>query len=140
MFEFANVAGPRIRQQLRECRRMKTLDCLTVPCAVPVDTLHGNRANVLAAFAQWRQAYLDGIQPKEQILAKSTSGDFRAEIGIRCGNDTRVDPCRARRPHAFELAQLQDAKELRLLCQRQIADLVQEDRSLVGQFESTNAI
>ena len=42
-------------------------------------------------------------------------------------------------PEAFELAGLQHAQQLRLAGEREVADLVEEQRAAVGRFEAAGA-
>ena len=55
------------------------------------------------------------------------------------GNDAHIDLPDVRRSDALELAFLKDAQQLGLQFRRQIADLVEKDRALVGQLEPTLA-
>src|ERR1043165_4827039 len=51
-----------------------------------------------------------------------------------------VDPFGARAAQALELVLLEDAQQLRLQLERDVADLVEEKRSPVGQLEAADAL
>ena len=56
------------------------------------------------------------------------------------GDHTNVDfPC-AHSPQPLELSLLQYPEELRLQFQRQIANFVQERRTMIGQFDSASLL
>src|SRR5688500_19082757 len=59
---------------------------------------------------------------------------------MRRSDDADVDLSRARGAHALELPVLHDTQQLRLKLQREVADLVQEDRAAVCQFEPALAL
>src|SRR5215469_5343533 len=55
---------------------------------------------------------------------------------MRGGDQTDVNPVRTVAAEPLEFLLLQDAQQFRLKFQRDIADLVQKKRPLVGQFEA----
>ena len=58
-----------------------------------------------------------------------------AQIDVGRGDDADVDLDRLDAAEAHELALLDDAQQLGLGLERDVADLVEEDRALVGQLE-----
>ena len=66
----------------------------------------------------------------------SPARDQLLEVAVRRGDDPHVDPDRLRAADALELLLLEHAQELRLQVERQVADLVQEERAAVGQLEA----
>src|SRR5262245_38786928 len=58
---------------------------------------------------------------------------------MRCGDQTHVDADRLAAAEPGDLAFLQRAQELPLRRRRQIADLVEQERSAVGQLEPADA-
>ena len=63
------------------------------------------------------------------------SRDLLLEIAVRRGDDAHVDLDRLAAADPLELALLQDAQQLDLHVQRELADLVEEQRAAVGQLE-----
>ena len=62
--------------------------------------------------------------------------DASHEVAVGGGDDAHVDRAGLRAAHALELAVLQDAQQLGLQRDGQLADLVQEQRPPVGQLEA----
>ena len=85
-------------------------------------------------------ADLDRVQAEQQILAEAARRDFGGQIGVGRRDDPHVDAARARRADALELAGLEHAQQLRLQVQRDVGDLVEEQRAAVGQLEAADAI
>ncbi|HMB82336.1 MAG TPA: sigma 54-interacting transcriptional regulator, partial [Vicinamibacterales bacterium] len=95
----------------------------------------GQRRNVLAAVAERRELDLDGVQAEQEILPEPPRGDFVAEVRVRGRHDAHVGLARPRRADALEVACFEDAQELRLQVERDVGDLVEEERAAVGQLE-----
>ncbi len=91
--------------------------------------------NVFGMLAKRRQSDGKHAQPIVQIRAKLSCGNPGLEMTMRRSDDADVDLSRARGAHALELPVLQDTQQFRLKLQREVADLVQEDRPAVCQFE-----
>src|SRR5262249_19542722 len=96
--------------------------------------------NVPATFAQRRQMNRKDIQAVKQIAAKLSIRDHLLQIGVGGGDQTHVNFLRARTAQAFELAFLQNAQQLGLQLQRDVADLVQKQRAFVRQLEPPDAL
>ena len=54
---------------------------------------------------------------------------------MSCGDNAHIDADRGDTTHALELLFLQEAQQFGLSVERAVADLVQENRAPVGQFE-----
>src|SRR5208337_653529 len=80
------------------------------------------------------------IQPVKQIGTEFLLLHQGTEISIGGGDQTRVRGEGARTPQAFELALLQDAQQFGLELERNLANLIQEDRSPIGQFKAADAL
>jgi hypothetical protein len=65
-------------------------------------------------------------------------GDHLCQVAVRRRHQAHVHPDRSRAPQALELLLLQHAEELRLQLRGDIADLVEEERPLVGQLEAAD--
>ena len=78
----------------------------------------------------------DHVQPGEQILAKQALLDRLLEIAVRRRDEPHVDAQRLDAADALERALLQDAQQLHLHVDRQLAYLVEEQRSAVRQLEA----
>ncbi len=91
--------------------------------------------DVLQPLAQRRHADLDDVDAVEQVLAELALGDQRRQVLVGGRQDAHVDrefPGLADRPHALFL---DDAQQLDLHVQRQVGDLVQEQRAALGGLD-----
>src|SRR4030095_1327582 len=75
-----------------------------------------------------------------QITAEVIFRDFVHEIHISSGDYTNIHVHGARAAQAFELLLLQDAQELRLQLQWDIAHFIEKKRAAMGQLEAANAL
>ena len=83
---------------------------------------------------------LDDAQPVEQILAERALRDHLREVAVARRDDPRLERVRARVADALERALLQHAQQLRLQLDRNLADLVEEQRALARELEPAGAI
>src|SRR5450756_1981263 len=93
--------------------------------------------HVVAALAKRGKRNRDDAEAVEEVLAEAPLGHERRSRSARGRDDAHVGVLRLDRAHGQELALLQDAQELRLRLDRNRADLVEEDRALVGRLEQT---
>ena len=91
-------------------------------------------------LAKRRQLNLDRVQPEEQVLAEAARRDFFGEVRVGRRDDPDVDVARAGRADALEIAGLEHAQQLRLQVQRDVGDLVEKQRTAVGELETADAV
>src|SRR5439155_46992 len=96
------------------------------------DEIVDERGDLVAAFAQGRDLEPDHVEPIEQILAKTSFLHSMFEVGVGGGDDADVDRERSRFAKRTDLARLQEAQQLRLEIEAELADLVEEQRSIPG--------
>ena len=96
----------------------------------------GQVRNVFAPIAKRRQRQLDDVEAVEQVVAEASGRDLGAQIAVGRGDDARrrrlrgsSEPTRCTSPYSS------DAQQLGLHRERQLADLVEEQRAAVGGFE-----
>ena len=82
----------------------------------------------------------EDVQPVEEILAKSAATNLGGEIPRGRRHHAHVDLDVLAVAEAAHLALLQDAQELDLQAERQLANLVEEQRAARGLFEQPLAI
>ena len=90
--------------------------------------------------AQRRQQDRDDIDAVIKIGAEFAALHRRFEIPVGGENKAHVHLDRLRAADALELAFLQHAQQLGLEGRRNLADLVEKQRALVGQFEAALAL
>src|SRR5208337_1616853 len=103
------------------------------------EMLHQQR-DVLSPFAQCGNPDWEDIQPVKEIGTEFLFLNQSAEISIGGSDQARVRREGARTSQAFELALLQDAQQLGLQLEGNLANLIQEDGSAIGQLEATDPL
>ena len=93
------------------------------------------RRHVLQALAQRRRVHLDARQPGVQIAAEAAGGQGVVQRDVGGGDQPGAGADRSAGPDRGHLAVLQHPQQLRLGLQRQLADLVEEQRPAVGAQE-----
>ena len=75
------------------------------------------------------------VQPVIQVAAEAAGRHVGAQVAVGRGDDLHVHASRLERAHALHLAKLQDAQQLGLHGERQLAHFVQEQRAVLGELE-----
>src|SRR5439155_8083927 len=91
VIQLADVARPRMGEQRPHRAGVERGDRFPVARHVTPKEVHGERRDVLAAFAERRQLELDRVETKQEILAESTLADLLLEPGVGRGHDAYVD-------------------------------------------------
>ena len=91
--------------------------------------------DVFLPIAQRGQPEVHHVEPVEQIAAERSLFHFLRQVAIGGGDDAEVRAAMSERTHRAELLLLQDAQELGLKVERQLADLVKEGGAAVGHFD-----
>src|SRR5206468_244494 len=98
------------------------------------------RRDVLAARAERRERDLDDREAVVEVLAERAFVHASRERTVRRREDAHVDRLLKVTSEAANGARLDRAQELRLDVERQLADLVEEDRAAVRLFEDASTI
>src|SRR5580704_3295475 len=130
IFELANVTGPIVRQH-----RFQRFLCQYVAFGVARQEVRNQGGDIFLAVAQWGQPEIHDVQPEEQIAAERTFFHFLGQVTVSSGDDAEVRAAMGERTHRAELLFLQDAQELGLQVERQLADLVEKGRAAIGHFD-----
>ncbi len=96
--------------------------------------------DVLGPLAQRRQQQREDVEPIIEVLAESPLADQNLQVLVGGRDDADVDADRVRGADAFEHPLLQHAQQLGLHVERDVADLVEEQRAAVGQLESAHLV
>src|SRR5439155_23330523 len=78
--------------------------------------------------------------PEIKILAKPAALHLLLEVAVGGGDQAHVDGAGALFTDPLEIALLQHPQQLALQLQRNFADLVEEQRAAVGEFEPADAV
>jgi hypothetical protein len=131
-FELADVAGPLVGAQ-RVLDGRRDLEIAHLP--VPGEKVAGQLGDVGLPAAQRRDVDFDAAQPVVEIGTEYPAGDERLERLVRRRDDARVDAAVAVAADPLDREILQRPQELGLRRQRQVGDLVEEERSPFGMLE-----
>src|SRR5690606_22560659 len=88
-------------------------------------------------FAKRRQDHAEDVQSVEKVLAKPSGLDRRDEVLVRRVDEADIDVDRLRAPDALEASLLEKTEEFRLAREGELADLIEKDRSRVGELEAS---
>ena len=97
------------------------------------------RFQIVWPLAERGNEHFDDVDPIQQIVAEASFRDQRGQITMRGGNDPCVGRHWRQSPDRMHFFLLQDAQEFPLEGRRQIADLVEEDRSVAAPTETSRA-
>jgi hypothetical protein len=111
---------------------------LTEPACVVGEELLGEQEHVVAALAQRRDPDREHVEAVEQVGAERSLRDRLLEGAVGRRDHAHVDADRAP-TQALDLAFLQNAQQRDLRLERQLADLVEQDRAAIRHFEATDS-
>ena len=100
----------------------------------------GQQRNVVFSIAQGGNLDRKDIEPVIQIFTKRLFPHGREQVAVCRRDHADIDADRRLSADAIELLLLQNAEQFRLHFQRDLPDLVEEDRPAVGQLESADAL
>jgi hypothetical protein len=115
-------------------------DGLADAAGVVAEEVDGQLEDVLLALPQRGGAQADDVEPVVQVLAEPPGADQRLEVLVGGRHDPDVDGDRLRAADALEGLPLQDAQQLGLDLEVDVADLVEEQRAAVGLLEPPDAV
>src|ERR1700745_3820073 len=92
--------------------------------------------NIAWPRAKWRDLNWEDVQPIKQVFSKLPVADHCRDIAVSRSDDAHIYVNGLRAAQALELLFLKGAKQFGLQLEADIADLVQEQRAVIGQFEA----
>ena len=135
VFQFANIAGPVVRQ--KQLARFVG-DAANRSCGISVVALDEEihqRKDVFFAIAQRRDEDRDDRQAIVKILAEVAFAHGFFQIAIGRGDDAHIHLHVAHAADAADDLVFQHAQQLGLQQRREFADFIEEQRAAVGHFE-----
>src|SRR5437016_7327285 len=136
MLELADVPRPGMTHERLHHVGRDVVDATTELLGVLRDVVAHEERDVLGPLAKGREIDRKDVQPVVQVGAEPFLFHELLERAVGCGDDPDIAAYGLRAADALELPFLQYAKELRLEVERQVADLVQEERALVRELEA----
>ena len=97
-------------------------------------------SKILQPLAKRRDLKLHDPETVKQIPSELPFGHLLGQVPIGGGNDARVDATLAVFADPADLVLLEDAKQLHLHRERDVAHLIKQQRSAVRRFEETGPI
>ena len=110
-----------------------------VPPLEPPQDVLGQGRDVLGAVAERRDDDPGDVEAVEQVLAEPAGGDLPGQVAVRGRDDPGVGAEGLGPADALELPLLEDAEDLGLGREGQLADLVEEDGAAGGALEPARA-
>ena len=98
--------------------------------------MHSQKLHVFLAFAKRRDANVDDIQAIKKVFSESLFFNFFVEVFVSCSQNPHIGVDRTCSAEALELAILQNSQQFHLKCWTDLADLIEKQRSSIGQFKS----
>src|SRR4029077_2569109 len=122
--------------ELRRAFRREIDDLSIVLDVQSSDEMAHQRIDVFGALAQRRQCDRKDVQPEEEVFAEAAAGDVGAQVAIGSGEDARVRAQRLAPADTLEFPFLDDAQQLGLHLERQLADFVEQYRAALRDLET----
>lgn len=137
--EFADIAGPGVRAECGAALGRQREGRQTVVARDAGGEAFGEGDDVVAAFAQRRDAQAEEIEAMEQVFSEATGCDERAQVGIGGGHDAAVDGERAVSADAADGVVLDGLQQFGLKRGGQARQLVEEKGAALGGLEQADA-
>src|SRR5262245_45283607 len=92
---------------------------------------------VLLTFSQRRQPQGNDIQSIKQVFSKLAGANVFEKVFVRCSNNSNVYTLRSSSADSLKLPGLDNSEQLALHRRVHFRDLIQKQRSTIGEFEAT---
>ena len=103
-----------------------------------VDEAPDEEGNILGALAQRRHPDREDVEPVEQVLTERILRHPLLQVAVRRRDDPDIHMHGSRASEPLDLPLFEHPQQLDLNVGRQVADLVEENRRVVGQFEAAD--
>jgi len=140
VFELAHVARPIVANQRIEGLGREAFGRGQPAHSMTLEEERGEYRDIVLALAQWWQPYPDHVETVVEVLSEVPALDSHFEVGVGRGDYPDVDPSLAGISNPPDHALLEDPVEFDLHRQRQVAELVEKQRSAVGLFEQAKTV
>ena len=133
--QFAQISRPRIDSKSFHSLWVNGRDRFPFAHCCRFQFRGNQRRQLFQSFAQGRNQQRQAIKTMIKILAEFILSDSSPQRAVRCANDTRVALEHSLRTQSFELTVLENAQDLYLCEGAHLRDLVEEESTIVSQFE-----
>jgi hypothetical protein len=128
--KLAHVAGPGAPRQVHH----GAIAHLSIRRDLPQASLHDD-VEVVSALGERRDVEVEDVQPVQQIRPKLSPSRARFDVEVSGGHDSCLKRQILHGADGPEAGRADRAEELRLLLERKVADLIEEERSVGGFLE-----
>ena len=94
----------------------------------------------VAPLAERADAEGDDVEAVVEVFAEASVADRVVEVGVGGGDDADVDGQRPRFAERRDLARFEEAEELRLEVESELADFVEEERAVAGAANEAGVV
>src|SRR5262249_1850913 len=138
ILQFPHVSRPRIQGKRLERFRRYLPNRLAHALRKGLDEMRNQLRYVLAAFSQRRQQDRKHVETVVQVTAEFVARDHLIQLSVRRRHQANITAVRPAAAETLKFLFLKDAQQLRLQCQRQISNFIQEKRSCMSHLEAAN--
>src|SRR6185437_959728 len=135
VFQFANVAWPAVGSNRIEAIAAQRLDAGVELAAEAVDEVSREQDRVARALGKRRDFHHDLGQPIVEVVAETAARNHRVQVLVSGADDTRVDRDRLASADPLDHALLEEAQQLDLERQRDVAYFVEEEGAALGKLD-----
>ncbi len=137
IFELSDVAGPSVLFEDLDGFFFEVQEGLSVFLGVFVEKVLSKQRDIVGAFAQRGDMDLDHVESVVEVFTETALFDFLAEVFVGCGDQADIDRSGECAAEPLYASVLEDAQQLDLYARNDLADLIEEKGSAVGQLKST---
>ena len=140
ILQLSNIPRPVIPREGFHRGFRNLVDCPAHPLRMFLNEVAGEQRYVFAALPKRRHAQRKDVEPVVQICAKLVLVNHSLQVAVSGGYEAYVGPDRARPAHSLEFLILDGTQQFRLKFEWQLTDLIQKQRTLVGQLETPDLL
>src|SRR5687768_3743089 len=137
--QLTNVPRPPVAHEQLERARAPGRREPSTPRSIECGEMPDELRDVIGPLTERRDVHRDDVEAKEEILAEAAVGDRALEIVIGRGEDAHVHRNGLASTDALDLLRLDRAQQLRLRLRAKVTNLIEEQRSLMGELEAPDA-
>ena len=135
IFQLPDIARPGIGEQLLAGGRRKVLELFIETFAEDAEKIVRQDQGILTPLAQWGGFNTQHIQAVIEIFPELLLLNRQLQILVGGGDDSQIDGDITGAAQPAERLMLQHPQQLGLQRRAHLADLIQEERALVGFFQ-----
>src|SRR5262249_39779766 len=102
------------------------------------DEMRNQRRYVLAAFSQSWQQDRKHVETVVQVTAEFVARNHLIQISVRRRHHANINAMCPAAAETLKFLFLKNAQQLRLQCQRQISNFIEENRPCMSHLEASN--